>query len=131
MAIQYPLFVFEKDDCSMLTVEKPEQLFAHLEEIDIQNDEYLFWDASGRGVHLRVEKRKVVAIENCEARKDLSEAFVAYCQSLGLTVEFATQPVDTWKRIQAAEKLLPRKKVGLRESFLSSLNKLGYRLLDD
>jgi hypothetical protein len=75
MAIQYPLFVFEKDDCSMQTVEKPEQLFARLEEIDIKNDEYLFWDAIGRGVCLRVEKRRVVAIENCEAQKELSEAF--------------------------------------------------------
>ncbi len=94
----------------MLTVEKPEKLFAHLEEIDIQNDEYLFWDASGRAVHLRVENRKVVAIENCDAPKDLSEAFATYCQSLGLTVEFANKPVETWKRIQVAERLLPRKK---------------------
>jgi hypothetical protein len=108
--IQYPLFVLEKDDCSMLIVEKPEQLFTRLEEIDIQNDEYFFWDASGRGVHLRVAEGKVVVIENCEATKDLSEAFVAYCQSLGLNVEFANQPAETWKRIQAAERLLPRKK---------------------
>ena len=94
----------------MLTVENPEQLFAHLEEIDIQNDEYLFWDANGRGVHLRIEKPKIVAIESYEAPKDLSQAFLAYCQSLGLTVEFANEPVETWKRIQAAQRLLSRKR---------------------
>ncbi|MGC2465256.1 MAG: hypothetical protein WA517_08675, partial [Candidatus Acidiferrum sp.] len=61
MAVQYPLFVFEKDDCSMQIVEKPDELFLNLEEFDIQNDEYLFWDANGQGVCLRLSKRKVVA----------------------------------------------------------------------
>jgi hypothetical protein len=110
MTIEYPLFVFEKDDCSMLTVDKPDQLFVNLEEIDIQNDEYLFWDANGLGVRLRVEKRKVVAIESYESPKSLSEAFLGYCQSRGLTVEFVSEPAEMWKRIQASEKLLPRKK---------------------
>ena len=109
MSVQYPLFVFEKDDCSMHMVEKADELFLNLEEFDIQNDEYLFWDANGRGVCLRLNKRKVVSVENCEAAKPLPEAFQAYCQSLGLTVEFASEPIETWYRIQAAVNLRPRK----------------------
>jgi hypothetical protein len=120
MAVHYPLFVFEKDDCSMRIVGKPDELFLNLEEFDIQNDEYLFWDANGHGVCLRLNKRKVVAIENCEAVKPLPEAFQAYCQSLGLTVECASEPIETWHRIQAALKLRPRKK-GLFGRLFSSI----------
>jgi hypothetical protein len=110
MAVLFPLFVFEKDDCSMQSVEKPEDLFVHLEEFDIQNDEYLFWDANGAGVCLRMKKKKVVAIENCEAAKPLSEAFLAYCQSLDLVVDLANKPIETWTRIQDAVKRRPKKK---------------------
>jgi C-terminal processing protease CtpA/Prc len=110
MAVLYPLFVFEKDDCSMQLVEKPEDLFFHLEEFDIQNDEYLFWDANGTGVCLRMKKKKVVAIENCAAAKPLSEAFLAYCQSLDLVVDLANKPIETWTRIQDAVKRRPKKK---------------------
>jgi len=110
MAVQYPLFVFEKDDCSMQLVEKPKDLFFHLEEFDIRNDEYLFWDANGAGVCLRMNKRKVVAIENCEAAKPLPEAFLAYCQSLDLVVDIANKPIETWNRIQDAVKRRPKKR---------------------
>jgi hypothetical protein len=120
MAIQYPLFVFEKDDCSMQLVEKADELFLHLEEFDIQNDEYLFWDANGHGVCLRTKMRKVVAIENHEAVKPLHEALQAYCQSLGLTVEFAGEPIETWRRIEVAVKLRPKKKGLFRRLFSSN-----------
>ena len=52
MAVQYPIFVFEKDSSSMQMIEKADEVFWHLEEIDIENDEYLFWDANGQGVCL-------------------------------------------------------------------------------
>jgi hypothetical protein len=48
MAVHYPLFVFEKDDCSMRIVGKPDELFLNLEEFDIQNDEYCFGMPTGR-----------------------------------------------------------------------------------
>ncbi len=67
--LSFSLFVFEKDDCSMQLIEKRDDLFLHLEEIDLQNDKYLFWDANGARVCLRMNKKKVVAIENCEAPK--------------------------------------------------------------
>ncbi|HEX5425292.1 MAG TPA: hypothetical protein VFW94_17215 [Candidatus Acidoferrales bacterium] len=103
----------------MHLVEKESELFLHLEEFDIQNDEYLFWDATGQSVCLRTKKRKVVAIENCEGVKPLGEAFQAYCQSLSLTVEFAREPIETWRRIEAAVRLRPKKKSLFRRLFSS------------
>jgi len=65
VSIAYPLFVFDKSDRAMRLIEEPERLFFHLEEIDIENDEYLFWDANGTGVRVRIIKRKSAAVENC------------------------------------------------------------------
>jgi hypothetical protein len=39
-SVSFPLFVFEKDDCSMFLVETPDKVLYHLEPIDIENDEY-------------------------------------------------------------------------------------------
>ena len=110
MGVQFPLFVFEKDDCSMLVVEKQADLFSQLEEYDIQRDEYLFWDVNGAGVCLRISKKKIVSIENCETVKPLNEAFLAYSQSLGLITDLSGKPTEVWTRILNAEKMLPRKK---------------------
>jgi hypothetical protein len=94
----------------MLLIEKQEDLFYHLEEIDIQNNEYLFWDANGAGVRLRMIKRKVVATENCEAAKPLTEALEAFCQSVELAVDLGGSPIDAWNRILDALKRRPKKK---------------------
>ena len=110
MGVQFPLFVFEKDNCSMQLIEKQEDLFHHLEEIDIENDEYLFWDTNGAGVCLQVKKRKVIAIENCEAAKPLTEAFQTYCQSLELAIDLGGSPIEAWNRIADALKSRPKKK---------------------
>jgi hypothetical protein len=40
----------------------------------------------------------------------LSEAFLAYCQSLDLVVDLANKPIETWTRIQDAVKRRPKKK---------------------
>jgi hypothetical protein len=114
MKLRFPLFVFEKDDSSMRLVENERNLFGHLEEIDIQNSEYLFWDVSGVGVCLQINKRKIVAIENCENGKALAEAFAAYCQSLRLAVDLAGSPLEAWNRILDGAKKRP-KRTGLRQ----------------
>jgi hypothetical protein len=109
MALRFPLFVFEKDDRSMRLVENEESLFYHLEEIDIQNGEYLFWDVSGVGVCLQINKRKIVAIENCANGKALREGFAVYSQSLGLAVELEGSPLEAWNRILDRAKKRPKR----------------------
>jgi hypothetical protein len=118
MASRFPIFVFEKDDRVMRLVENEQKLFYHLEEIDIQNREYLFWDVNGVGVCLEISKRKIVAIENCENGKELTEAFAAFSQSLGLTVDLSGSPLEAWDRILEAAKKLP-KRTGLLERLIS------------
>ena len=53
MSVTYPLFVFEKDDKSIRLIENESQIHC-LEAIDIENEEYVFWDANGAGVSVAV-----------------------------------------------------------------------------
>jgi hypothetical protein len=46
MTVVYPLFAL-LDDRSMLIIEHCDRILYHLEAIDIENDEYFFWDAAG------------------------------------------------------------------------------------
>ena len=110
MSIAYPLFVFDKSDRAMRLIEEPERLFFHLEEIDIENDEYLFWDANGTRVRVRIIKRKSAAVENCEAAKPLSEAFLEYGQSLGLAIDVSGRPLEIWDRMKHEIKRNPKRK---------------------
>jgi hypothetical protein len=78
--------VFEKDDRSMLLIEKRDRLLYHLETIDIENDEYLFWDSTGAGTRVSVARDAIDQITRCDQSMSLSDAFEAYVQSLGLGV---------------------------------------------
>jgi hypothetical protein len=110
MAVQFPLFVLDEDGCSMELIEKQEDVLRELEEIDIQNGIYLFWDANGAGARLQMKRRKVMAVENCESAKSLTEAFQAYCESLELAVDLRGSPIEVWNRIVDALKRRPKKK---------------------
>ncbi len=92
-------------------VEKPEDLFMQLEEIDIRRGEYLFWDATGTQVcvHLN-EKQRGHTIERCTPSKRLSEAFEEYCEALEISIDLPPEPVEAWARIQEAIKKLPKKR---------------------
>ena len=117
MSVPYPLFAFEKDNASMRLVEKPDELFYHLEEIDIENDEYLFWDANGAGVRVRVDNRKNAAVEQAQTGKRLRDAFQAYAQSRGLVVDVEGAPMEVWHRIQEEIEKLPKGKTFLEKFF--------------
>ena len=68
----------------MLLIEGPDRLLYHLETIDIENDEYLFWDSTGARVS--VARDAVDQITRCDQSMSLSDAFEAFVQSLGLGV---------------------------------------------
>jgi hypothetical protein len=97
MNVEFPLFAFEKDDRSMLLIEKSDRLLYHLEAIDIENDEYVFWDAKGAGVCVSVTHDAIDQITRC----DRSDAFQAYSQSLSLRVSLQGPPSEVWGRIQS------------------------------
>jgi hypothetical protein len=107
MDVKFPLFAFEKDDGSMFLIEKPDRLLYHFECVDIEDEEYLFWDSTGAGVCVTVKGRAIYQILFCEQSKSLSDAFEAYSQSRGLAISLQGSPVEVWTRIQSQ---LPRKK---------------------
>jgi len=101
MYVQFPLFVFEKDDRSMYLIETPERVLYHLEAIDIENIEYLFWDSTGAGVRVSVARGAVKQIAPCDQTISLPAAFETYAQSHGLSVSLGESPMDTWRSLQS------------------------------
>jgi hypothetical protein len=53
-------------DRLMFLVERPDRVLYHMEPIDIENEEYLFWDACGEGVRIAVKHEKFSSIEYCD-----------------------------------------------------------------
>jgi hypothetical protein len=112
MDVQFPLFVFEKDDRSMYLIETPERVLYHLEALDIENSEYLFWDSTGTGVCVSVALGAVEQIAPYDETISLREAFETYAQSNGLQVFLKESPLDTWRSLQS--QLLPKKTLWAR-----------------
>ena len=97
----FPLYGFAKDDCSMFLIENESRVFYHIEPIDFENNEYLFWDAQGRDVHLIIDRKKPIKIEGTANEISLTEAFRRYSQVLGATVDLSGAPAEVWARLQA------------------------------
>lgn len=114
MNVEFPLFVFEKDARSMLLIERPDRILYHLETIDIENDEYLFWDSTGAGARVSVARDAIDQITRCDQSMSLSDAFEAYVQSLGLGVFVDGPPIEVWRRIQSR---IPKRKPLWRRLF--------------
>jgi len=113
--IAYPLFVFAKDDHSMRVIEEEGRILHDLEAIDIQNDEYVFWDASGAGVAVTVSlgrfKRKLEKVAACPSVFSIRDAFMSYAKSLGVAEPIAEgAPMDIWNRLQSEVERRPSKK---------------------
>jgi len=118
MSVTYPLFVFEKDDRSMRVIESPDSILSWHEAIDIENDEYVFWDATGSGVQVKVKGNRVMSVTSCAAPFPLGEALATYAESLGLSRNVIEgQPVEIWQRIEGELKRRPRKRNWLSRIF--------------
>jgi hypothetical protein len=101
MDVQFPLFVLAKDDRSMSLIETPERVLYHLEAIDIENSEYLFWDSTGAGVCISVARGAVKQITLSTQTTSLREAFEAFAQTYGLHVLPGESPMDIWRGLQS------------------------------
>ena len=110
MDAHFPLFAFEKDDHSMYLIETPERVLYNLEAIDIENDEYLFWDSTGASVSISVARGAVKQIAPCEQAMLLREAFETHAKAYGLHVIAGESAIDTWRGLQS--QLPPRKLSG-------------------
>jgi hypothetical protein len=107
-SVSFPLFVFEKDDYSMFVVETPDKVLYHMEPTDIENGEYLCWDANGRAVRISISGQRVTGICHGEPEMPLAEAFRRYSDVHGLDVD-TTGPFDqVWCRLKDTESHFPR-----------------------
>ena len=55
----FPLFV-QLDDGAVIQIQNRDKVLYDLEAIDIENDEYLFWDANGNGVKVLINSARIV-----------------------------------------------------------------------
>jgi hypothetical protein len=113
MAVKYPVFVFEKDDESMLRMEGASSIDM-LEGVDILNGEYVFWDADGNGVSISASvtrfAMKIGDATSCEALFPLRDAFALYAKKLGLIgFDVDGPPSEVWGRVQKALAARPKK----------------------
>ena len=85
----------------MFLVENQDRVFYHIEPLDFENNEYLFWDAQGRDISLIIEPKKPVKIEEAANEITLTEAFKRYSHASGATVDLSGAPAEVWARLQA------------------------------
>jgi hypothetical protein len=105
--VVFPVYALA-DDRSMFLVESPARVLYHIEPIDIENKEYLFWDADGRGVRISLKGETVHAIEHTDNDLSLQEAFKLYSEAYGLSTDTTGPIAEVWGRLQEAEAALPK-----------------------
>src|SRR4030095_15327363 len=107
VGVEFPIFVFEKDDRSIGLGESSERFLYHLEAIDIENGEYLFWDSTGAGVCVSVTGGVIGTAALCDQAMTLPQAFEAYARAYKLRMPIGQSPDDTWRSLQS--QVPPRK----------------------
>jgi hypothetical protein len=102
MDITFPLFALEKNDGSMCLIEDRDRILYHLEAIDIENKEYVFWDLNGEGVSIAVARGRIASMTKSAPELTLRDALVSYAKHVGVpkTAQTGT-PMDIWQRITA------------------------------
>ena len=110
--VLFPLFVLQKDDYSMFEVEAPDKILCHMKPLDIQNSEYLCWDAQGRAVQISISDQQVTGLAFSKAEVSLGEAFRRYSDVHGLDADTTGPLEQVWRRLKQAE-VLPSRSRGL------------------
>jgi len=85
----------------MCLIETSERILYHLEAIDIENNEYLFWDSAGAGVRISMARGEVKQIERCDQTMSLREAFDKYAESNGLRVIPGESQTEIWRGFES------------------------------
>ena len=107
-SFEFPLYVC-LDDGTVIQIETPDRILYHLEAIDIENDEYLFWDAVSRPLKVAITKGKVSGLESTENRITLPHAFEKYAEQLGVSIDVSGKPEEVWASLRNAELSRPRR----------------------
>jgi hypothetical protein len=114
----FPLYVC-LDDGEVIRIDSSERVLYHLEAIDIENGEYMFWNAAGQGLKVLIQKGKVSGFEKIDNKLTLQQAFEQYARQLterGAAVDTSGTAEEVWTQIEKAKESLPR-----RDGFFSRL----------
>ncbi len=116
MNIEFPVFVCTKDSGEIQMFESLYDLQYHLEEIDVENAEYLVWDKCGKPVSLAVQKPVWINLESTIdlQQLDLKSCLEKYADKLGIAIklkeESAPEFSQAYEQINAESKLRARPK---------------------
>lgn len=87
-----------------------DRILDHLEPIDIENDEYLFWDAAGIGVKVlltgkvgRFHNPDVSGLCAVQNPITLQQSFNQWARQLGVQVDTTGTPAQIWDRLRSAQ----------------------------
>lgn len=85
----FPVFVCAKDSGEIASFRSVHELQAHVEAIDIENDEYDAWDLSGRRVDLTVQEPVWLRLEvrsTVSAVDELRDSLRRFGETVGVDV---------------------------------------------
>jgi hypothetical protein len=105
--IKFPIYVC-LDDGEVMRVESFETILHHLEAIDIDNNEYLFWDAHGRGLKILTEKNAVSGFHDRDNKLSCRQAIKAYATRLAMPIDANGTLDEVRARVEKAKESLPR-----------------------
>lgn len=89
--VQFPIFILAKDCGEVTCFESIQELQRQLEEIDVQNEEYLAWDKVGNSVKLSVQKPLWLKLERVEdsLQPSLMDSLQKYAATLGIKLDLS------------------------------------------
>jgi hypothetical protein len=105
---EFPLYVC-LDDGEIIRIEAPDRILYHLEAIDIENNEYQFWDAMGCPLKVLITNGQVSGLENAENKVTLAHAIEQYAEQLGVRIYAGGKPEEIWVKLETAKESLPRR----------------------
>jgi hypothetical protein len=107
MSIAFPMLVLVKDSGELLRFDSIAEMQHHLERIDVENDEYLAWESSGRPIHMTVLEPLWLKLESKAEEPDTAGLFSAlqrFAESRRVKLEAGDQntpPLALYERIVA------------------------------
>ena len=113
---QFPLYVC-LDDGEVIRIENPDRILYHLEAIDIENNEYQFWDAAGCPLRVAIINGRVSGLQSAENKVTLPQAVEQYAGHLGVSIDASGTPEEIWARLEKAKARLPRRSSRLSRLF--------------
>jgi hypothetical protein len=107
MSVTFPVIVLEQDSGNFMRFISLAEMHKQLERIDVENEEYLAWESSGRPITMTVEEPLWLKLEARTEEPDTARLFSAlqrFAESRGVSLQAAdrsTSPLALYEKIIA------------------------------